>query len=104
LILGYPVTINHDAFTDFALDTARALLGGDKVVESPNPVMGAEDWSYVLQRIPGCMVILGVRPDDAAPAPCHSNRMVLNEQGMATGIALHGAVALRYLDGEQRAF
>lgn len=104
LLLGYPVTVNHDAFTDFALDTARELVGADRVVVSPNPAMGAEDWSYVLQKIPGCMVILGVRPDDAEPAPCHSNRMVLNEQGMATGIALHAAVALRYLDGEQRVF
>ncbi len=104
LLLGYPVTVNHDAFTDFALDTARELVGPEKVVVSPNPVMGAEDWSYVLQKIPGCMVILGVRPDDAEPAPCHSNRMVLNEKGMATGIALHAAVARRYLDGEQRVF
>ncbi len=103
-LMGYPVTINHDAFTDFALDTTRELIGPEKVVVSPSPVMGAEDWSYVLQKIPGCMVILGVRPTDAEPAPCHSNRMVLNEQGMATGIALHSAIAMRYLDGEQRVF
>lgn len=104
LRLGYPVTINHDGFTDFALDTARELLGPERVVEQPTPAMGAEDWSYVLQRLPGCMVILGVRPDDADPAPCHSNRMVLNEGGMVQGIALHAAVALRYLDGEERPF
>jgi len=104
LQLGYPVTVNHEGFTDFALDTARELVGPQRVLVSPNPVMGAEDWSYVLQKIPGCMVILGVRPEDAEPAPCHSNRMVLNEQGMATGIALHSAVALRYLDGQRRAF
>ena len=104
LQLGYPVTVNHDGFTDFALDAARDLIGPERVVVSPNPAMGAEDWSYVLQKVPGCMVILGVRPDDSVPAPCHSNRMVLNEQGMATGIALHSAIALRYLDGETRVF
>jgi hippurate hydrolase len=104
LELGYPVTVNHDGFTDFAMDTARELIGEQRVVVSPNPAMGAEDWSYVLQKIPGCMVILGVRPEDAEPRPCHSNRMVLNEQGMATGIALHSAVALRYLDGADRSF
>ena len=101
---GYPVTVNHAAFTPFALDTARELLGSDRVIEQPNPAMGAEDFSYVLQKVPGSMVILGVRPEDAEPAPCHSNRMVLNEAGMQQGIALHVAMALAYLDGEAREF
>ncbi len=67
--------------------------------------MGAEDFSYVLERVPGAMMILGVRPEGVErPAPCHSNRMLLDEQGMATGIALHAAIATRFLDGEQRVF
>lgn len=101
---GYPVTVNHDGFTTFAIEIARELLGAESVIVQPNPAMGAEDWSYVLQRVPGTMAFLGVRPDDAEPAPCHSNRMVLNEAGMVHGIALHAAVALRYLDGEKREF
>ena len=44
------------------------------------------------------MLFLGVRPDDPSLcAPCHSNRMVLNEEGMAAGIAVHAALALRAL-------
>ncbi len=104
LRLGYPVTVNHGEFTHFALDTARELLGPDHVLETPHPVMGAEDWSYVLQEVPGSMMFLGVRPGDAEAVPCHSNRMVLNEEGMQHGIALHAAMALRYLDGEKREF
>ena len=101
---GYPVTVNHDGFTKFVLETARDLLGPGGTIEQPSPSMGAEDWSYVLQRFPGCMVILGVRPDEGPGAPCHSNRMILNEEGMAEGIALHAAIALRYLDGSERTF
>lgn len=104
LMIGYPATLNHEGFTDLALDAARGLLGSDRVAVQPNPAMGAEDWSYVLQKIPGCMLILGVRPVDAVPAPCHSNRMVLNEEGMVPGIALHAAVALGYLDGGDHPF
>ena len=104
LVEGYPVTVNHHGFTDFAMETARELLGAERVFEQPNPAMGAEDWSFVLQRVPGAMAFLGVRPDDAEPVPCHSNRMVLNESGMVQGIAMHAAVALRYLDGEKRDF
>jgi len=63
--------------------------------------MGAEDFSYVLQQVPGAMLFLGVCPPDildpfAAPA-CHSNRMVLHEAAMADGIALHAAVATAFL-------
>ncbi len=101
---GYPVTVNHAEFTGFALETARALLGAEHVIEVPNPVMGAEDWSYVLQKVPGTMAFLGVKPAEGQPAPCHSNRMVLNEAGMQHGIAIHAALALRYLDGEKRVF
>jgi hippurate hydrolase len=105
LDLGYPVTVNHASFTGFALDVARDLVGRERVIEQPAPAMGAEDFSYVLERVPGAMVILGVRPEGVdRPAPCHSNRMLLDEQGMATGIALHAAIATRFLDGAKRVF
>jgi len=105
LTKGYPVTVNHDAFTRFAIETGRELLGARSVIEAPSPAMGAEDFSYVLQRVPGTFMILGVRPEGVdQPAPCHSNRMLMDEDGMATGIALHAAMALRFLDGEKREF
>ena len=62
--------------------------------------MGAEDFSYVLQRVPGAMMFLGGTPPDRDPAtaaPNHSNRVVFDEQAMATGIATYAAVALAQL-------
>ena len=100
---GYPVTINDSEFTAFARGVAEDLLGAEHYVPANAPVMGAEDFSYVLQRMPGCMMFLGVMPKDHHHdhvAPCHSNHMVLNEDSMAVGIALHAAIAQRYLDGE----
>jgi amidohydrolase len=92
---GYPVTVNDTSAAQRTLQVARALVGDDRVVEMRNPVMGAEDWSYVLQRVPGSMAFLGAAPPRAArPAPNHSNRMVLDEPAMAVGIALHAAMAL----------
>jgi amidohydrolase len=99
LIEGYPVTVNDEGFANFALDVARELVGPDRVRVMPTPVMGSEDFSYILQRIPGAMVNLGTRPDGPGPhAPNHSNRMLLNEAPLATGIALHAAVALSFLE------
>jgi hippurate hydrolase len=66
------------------------------------PIMGAEDFSYVLQRVPGAMTMLGVCPDGQdwhTACPCHSNRMMMDEAAMANGIALHAAVADRFLRG-----
>jgi amidohydrolase len=98
VVNGYPVTVNDAEFTSFARGVATDLLGEDAYIEMPSPLMGAEDFSVVLQKIPGAMVLLGVRPAEGASAPVHSNRMRLNEEGMKAGIALNAAIALRYLD------
>ena len=85
----------------FALDDRRRSCSARRsAVEMPTPVMGAEDWSYVLQQVPGAMAFLGTRPKGVAPrdvAPNHSNRMVLDEDAMAAGIATYAGVALRWL-------
>jgi hippurate hydrolase len=91
----YPVTVNDDDAAERTLSVAAELLGGDQVLRMPTPVMGAEDWSYVLQQVPGSMAFLGARPHGIRqPAPNHSNRMVIDEPAMVTGIALHAAMAL----------
>lgn len=101
IVEGYPVTVNHPLFTAWARDAVAGVVGEDHVVEMPSPVMGAEDFSYVLQEVPGAMFFLGVCPPEhpnpfEAPA-CHSNRMVLHEDAMATGVAVHVGVARAFL-------
>lgn len=94
--VGYPVTVNSGDEVTRTLVIAAELLGPERVVEAPTPVMGAEDWSFVLQEVPGSMVFLGAAPPGVErPAPNHSNRMLIDEQAMATGAALHAAVALQ---------
>lgn len=95
---GYPVTVNDETMTGYLRGVATDLLGGELVRVMPAPVMGAEDFSYVLDEIPGAMAFLGTMPADHAGfvAPNHSNRMVINEDGMATGVALYAAAALQF--------
>jgi amidohydrolase len=100
IIPGYPVTSNSGDFADFAIGVAGELIGDDKVVRLPHPVMGAEDFSYVLQRVPGTMMFLGGTPpevDLASAAPNHSNRVRFDEAAMPDGVALYSAMALRHL-------
>jgi amidohydrolase len=98
LIRGYPVTSNDAGFAAFVLDTAREVLGAERVTAMHHPVMGSEDFSYVLQRVPGAMANLGTRPDAGDVYPNHSNRMLVNETALASGIAVHVAVALRFFE------
>jgi hippurate hydrolase len=99
LTRGYPVTVNDEAFAAFVLDTARELSGAEGAHAMAHPIMASEDFSYVLQRVPGAMANLGTRPDDGPAYPNHSSRMVVNETALATGIAMHVAVATRFLGG-----
>lgn len=97
---GYPVTVNDSDFAGFAADVATAVAGDTNVRIMDNPVMGAEDFSYVLNRVPGAMVFLGLMPagmDIFAAAPNHSNRAIYEEDHMRRGIALYSAMALRHL-------
>jgi len=97
LIRGYPVTVNDPDFAGFVLDTARELLGPEAVHATSHPIMASEDFSYVLQRVPGAIANLSTRPETGPAFPNHSPRMLVNESALATGIAMHVAVALRFL-------
>jgi hippurate hydrolase len=100
VIPGYPVTVNDTGFAEFTLGVGRELVGNGLVIDMPTPAMGAEDFSYVLQQRPGALAFLGVCPKGEPPKhahSCHSNRMVIDEDGMQTGIAMHVAVALSFL-------
>jgi amidohydrolase len=97
---GFPVTVCDGRAVELAERAVTDLLGAAAWRTMDKPIMGAEDFSYVLQRVPGAMLMLGVCPDGQdwhTACPCHSNRMVLNEAMLARGVAAHCAVAERFL-------
>ncbi len=94
---GYPVTVNNPDEVVTIGETVRSLLGEGNFVEMPAAVMGAEDWSYVLNEVPGSMAFLGACPTELEPAdaaPNHSNLMRLAEDKLHHGVALYAAMAL----------
>jgi hippurate hydrolase len=98
---GYPVTVNDPDFARFTLDVGRELVGSERVWEQASPQMAAEDFSYVLEQVPGAMISLGTAPaqfgEGEAPN-AHSNRYLLDEEAMVTGMAIYAAVALEFLN------
>lgn len=69
----YPVTINDVAETQFAMEALTGVFGAQRVVEAPNPVMGSEDFSYVLEQVPGAFLFFFVTPEGTDPATAATN-------------------------------
>lgn len=90
---GYPPTVNHDAPVDRIAAAAGKL--GLRVVHLPSAVMGAEDFSYVLEKVPGAFAFLGARTEGGGPL--HSDLMKIDEVVLHHGAALHAAMALSHL-------
>jgi hippurate hydrolase len=100
IVPGFPVTVCDARAVSLAENAICSLFGAGAWRPMASPIMGAEDFSYVLQRVPGAMVFLGVCPEGQAwknACPCHSNKMVLNEAMLARGVAAHCAIAERFL-------
>jgi hippurate hydrolase len=98
---GFPVTLNDPRA--IALGRALAIeLGGDEGWhEMAHPLMGAEDFSYVLEKVPGAMFFLGVAEDGTdwkSACGIHSSRMVVDESVLPKGAAFLAQCALRFLE------
>lgn len=94
---GYPVTSNTPAEVDRAAGLVRGLFGEQAYRTAPQPISGAEDFSYVLQEVPGTYLGLGATPvgqDPATAAYNHSAQATFAEESLAVGPAVLAALAL----------
>jgi hippurate hydrolase len=92
----YPATVNNTVATQSLERVARALLGEEKVHSKLPPSMGAEDFSFFLQEVPGCYYWLG---NGSTEGNCtlHSPYYDFNDDILATGASLW--VSLVYQHG-----
>ena len=98
---GYPPTINDPRAVALVRDLVTEQFGSDAYFDMPAPIMGAEDFSYVLQKVPGAMAFLGVAPpegDASTRAPLHNPGMMVDENVLPRGVALHCGFATRFLE------
>ena len=96
---GYPVTMCDPRATGLIRELTGAV--GGEWLTMPAPIMGGEDFSYVLRDVPGAMAFVGVATEGSDPAtnpPLHNTRMTIREDVMAKGVAMHCALATRFLE------
>ncbi|MGF9910356.1 M20 metallopeptidase family protein [Brevibacillus porteri] len=99
---GYPAVINHEKETAIAQEAAIAAFGAGRV-ESMKPLMGGEDFSYYLEKVPGAYLFVGAgNPEKLATYPHHHPRFDIDEDAMLIAGELLGRTALHYLETHQR--
>ena len=99
VIDGFPPTIN-DPRAVATFEAVASELPGGAFETLPHPILGAEDFSYVLEKVPGAMAFLGVAAEGSDWAGCcgiHSSRMVVDETALPRGAAILAGAALRLI-------
>jgi hippurate hydrolase len=85
-MLGYPATVNSVPETDISAKAVVDLLGEDNIIRNPTPSMASEDFSYMLEKRPGCYVWLGIAPKEGVSAELlHSSRYDFNDDVLTIG-------------------
>ena len=97
LMSKFPATITDEQMTAFVVNVAKEILGEDKI-SMMKPLMGSEDFSFYLQKIPGTFAFLGVENKEKGIIyPQHHPKYNIDEDILPIGAALHAAVAREYL-------
>jgi amidohydrolase len=97
--LGYPPTVNDAAMAALVREVALEVVGPERTQEG-EPGMAGEDMSYFINASTGAYYRLGVRNEATGKTANHHHpRFDVDDDALATGVAMHAAVALRYLAG-----
>lgn len=101
IIRGYPPTVCDPKAVEAMRSASSDLFGEDKVLEV-SPVMAAEDFSYMAQAAPGCMVQLGVHDPEWGDNiyPVHRADFRMDERALPVGTAALAAAAIRWMQEE----
>lgn len=97
--MGYPATINSASFIEeHVLPSVRKVLGEEALVHLEAPTMGAEDFAYYLQKVPGAMLRLGSgNKERGITAGAHNSLFDIDEECLWVGISTLAQTAYDFL-------
>lgn len=96
----YPLTVNSAEHAAFAADVVTDVFSERRYAPKTFPQSGSEDFSRVLDEVPGCYLFLGASPDDdyASSPNNHSPRVRFTDEVLSDGVLLHAELAIRALE------
>jgi amidohydrolase len=89
----YPATVNHHDETEIALGAMRAVSGSERVRDDVRPVMGSEDFAFILRRVPGAYIFVG----NGETAGLHNPKYDFNDEAIPYGVSYWTELARRVL-------
>lgn len=98
----FPLTVNDVSRVAGVADVVRERFGAERYLDLPNPLTGSEDFSRVLDAVPGAMVFLGATAAGADPATApynHSPLAAFDDRVLCDGATLYAELALQHLSG-----
>jgi amidohydrolase len=99
-LTGYPAMVNTPAMCDLIRRAATPIIGADHISEKPLG-LGGEDFSFVLEKVPGAMMRLGTgNVARGLTSGVHHPKFDVDEEALPLGVALMTAIAMEYLNGE----
>ncbi|KAH7554129.1 hypothetical protein ACOSP7_028859 [Xanthoceras sorbifolium] len=93
----YPATVNDEELYEHAKEVGASLLGRPNVRLLPVS-MGAEDFSFYSQKMAAAFFMIGIKNETLKSGDLHTPYLVIDEDVLPIGAALHAAVAISYLD------
>jgi hippurate hydrolase len=94
--LGHPVLVNSDDETEFARQVAEETVGGENVAEIGR-ITGSEDFAYMLEQRPGCLIRIGNGTGTNVPL-LHTSRYDFNDENLVVGAAFWVKLVQRFLE------
>lgn len=94
---GYPVLSNDPAMTAFAIEVAKSQLGGSRVDTQFDPLMGSEDFAYMLEQVPGCYAYIGNGIDRRGGCMVHNPEYDFNDDILGAGASYWVLLAQEWL-------
>jgi amidohydrolase len=98
-IEGYPATINNPQMADYVASVARDVLGPERFIPVSRPSMGGEDFSYYLEKVPGCFFLVGVEPPNCEHGTypsLHSDHYNFTDAALGVGMQMFVELVKRF--------
>jgi hippurate hydrolase len=89
---GYPPTVNHAAETERAALAAAKVSGVERVIRDAPPIMGGEDFSFMLLERPGCFVRIGQADGTKGAVPVHNTKYDFNDDLLPIGASFFASL------------